>query len=152
MSPLLRQNCSWLDVELIKLFRSKMLKILSSLLILFILQDKSLIHLFIYINCTSLLYLKILELSLTRALATHFGIALVVLTSFLIDKEIKQFNINPSFPCKLLWDFNKKEKFNSILQNWQMTFQALNYKGNNFLDLTDNDNFYTKPIYMKNST
>ena len=33
-----------------------------------------------------------------------------------------------------------------------MTFQALNYKGNNFLDLTDNDNFHTKPIYMKNST
>ena len=33
-----------------------------------------------------------------------------------------------------------------------MTFQALDYKGNHFLDLTDNDNFYTKPTYTKSNT
>ena len=32
-----------------------------------------------------------------------------------------------------------------------MTFQALNYKGNNFLNLTNDDNSYTKPTYMKDN-
>ena len=32
-----------------------------------------------------------------------------------------------------------------------MIFQASNYKGNNFLDLTNDDNFYTKPTYMKDN-
>ena len=30
-----------------------------------------------------------------------------------------------------------------------MTFQASDYKGNNFLDLTNNDNSHTKLTYMK---
>ena len=33
-----------------------------------------------------------------------------------------------------------------------MTFQASNYKGNNFLDLTNNNSYHTKPTYAKNST
>ena len=33
-----------------------------------------------------------------------------------------------------------------------MTFQALNYKGNNFLDLTNDNSYHTKPTYTKNST
>ena len=30
-----------------------------------------------------------------------------------------------------------------------MTFQALDYKGNNILDLTDDNKSYTKAIYIK---
>jgi len=35
-----------------------------------------------------------------------------------VDQETKQFNIEPSFPCKSSWDFSKKEECDSILQNW----------------------------------
>jgi len=52
----------------------------------------------------------------------------------------------------LSWDFSKKEKYDSILQNWQMTFQALDYKGNNFLDLINDNNLPTKPTYTKDGT
>ena len=68
-----------------------------------------------------------------------------------VNKETKQFNIDPIFSYKS-WDFSKKEECDSILQNWQMTFQALNYKGNNFLDLTNGNSYHTKPTYTKNST
>jgi len=33
-----------------------------------------------------------------------------------------------------------------------MTFQALYYKGNNFLNLLDNENLPIKPMYTKGST
>ena len=60
-----------------------MLKVSSLSLTLFILQDIFLICSSIYTNCTLLLYLKILKLSLTKALAILlcFGIALAVLNS-----------------------------------------------------------------------
>jgi len=67
-----------------------------------------------------------------------------------VDKETKQLSCNLILPCKLLWDFNKKEECNFIIQNWQITFQALNYKENNFLDLLDIDYLPTKPTYTKN--
>ena len=62
-----------------------MLGISLSSLMLFTLQGKSLIHLFTYINYTLSLYLRILELSLTRALSIllNFGIALLILTDIL---------------------------------------------------------------------
>jgi len=49
----------------------------------------------------------------------------------------------------LSWDLNKKEECDLIIQNWQITFQALNYKENNFLDLLDNDYLPAKPTYTK---
>ena len=54
-------------------------RILSLLLLLFILQSESLIYLPTHINCTLLLYFRILELSLTKALTTllYFGRDLV---------------------------------------------------------------------------
>ena len=36
-----------------------------------------------------------------------------------------------------------------FIRNWQMTFQASDFKGRNFLDLFDNDNSPTKPTYTK---
>jgi len=53
------------------------------------------------------------------------------------------------FVCKSSWEFSKKEECNSLLKNWQMTFQALDYKGKNFLDLNDDDNLPTRPTYSK---
>jgi len=66
-----------------------------------------------------------------------------------VDKEIKQLNIDPIFLCKLSWDFSKKEECDSILQNWQMIFQASDYKGNNFLDLVNDNNSPIRPTYSK---
>ena len=34
----------------------------------------------------------------------------------MIDKETRWFKINFIFPCKLSWDFSKKEEYDSILQ------------------------------------
>jgi len=56
-----------------------------------------------------------------------------------VDKETKQFHIDPIFPCKVLWDFSKREECDLILHNWQMIFQASDYKGNNFLYLIGDD-------------
>ena len=66
-----------------------------------------------------------------------------------VDKEIKQLKINPIFLCKSSWDFSKKEECDTILKNWQITFQASDYKGKNFLNLNNNDNLPTRPTYSK---
>jgi len=50
---------------------------------------------------------------------------------------------------QVLMGIYKKEEYNSLLKNWQITFQALNYKGKNFLDLNDDDNLPTRPTYSK---
>jgi len=45
-----------------------------------------------------------------------------------------------------------KKKYNSIIQNWQMTFQTSDYKRNHFLDLLNDDYLPIKPTYIKDST
>jgi len=69
-----------------------------------------------------------------------------------VDKETKQLKIDSIFPCKLSWDFNKKEECNNIIYKWQMIFQALEYKGKHFLELKDDDNIPVKPTYSKGGT
>jgi len=63
----------------------------------------------------------------------------------MVDKETKEFNLSPVFLCKLSWDFSKKCEYNSILNNWKMSFQVLDAKGHNFLELLDKD---SKPIKL----
>ena len=46
------------------------------------------------------------------------------------------------------WDFDKKNKCNNIIKNWQMTFQASNFKGRQFLNLLDNKIFSIESLYM----
>ena len=60
----------------------------------FQLQDISLIHPPIPFDCILLLYLKILELSSTKALITllHSGISLIATSSLLIQQSIKKPN------------------------------------------------------------
>ena len=42
-----------------------------------------------------------------------------------------------------------KEEYNSIICNWQMMFQALDFKRNHFLELLNNEYLSIKPTYMK---
>ena len=66
-----------------------------------------------------------------------------------VDKETKTFNLMPLYLCKNSWDFSKKSKSNNILNVWKIIFQASNFKGNQFLDLLDNNNNIIKPSYVK---
>ena len=66
-----------------------------------------------------------------------------------IDKDSKSFNLTPSYPCKISWDYCKKSDSDDIINQRKMTFQTSDGKGKHFLDLLD-DNFNTiKPAYTK---
>ena len=56
-----------------------------------------------------------------------------------VDKDSKLFKPIPTYPCKIFWDFCKKTDSDNIINQWKMTFQASNGKGNHFLDLLDDD-------------
>jgi len=66
-----------------------------------------------------------------------------------VDKEIKALNPTPLFSCKMLWDLNKKSKCNDLLNNWKMTFQALDLKERQFLKLLDGNNNIIELSYIK---
>jgi len=57
-----------------------------------------------------------------------------------VDKDSKAFNLLPIYSCKTSWDYSRKIECNNMLNTWKMTFQALDGKGRQFLDLLD-DNF-----------
>ena len=57
----------------------------------------------------------------------------------IVNKETKKFDLISIFLCKSSWKFNRKNKYNEILNNWKMTFQASDDKRRYFLDLLDND-------------
>ena len=66
-----------------------------------------------------------------------------------VDKDSKSFNLAPSFPCKISWNYCKKIDSDDIINQWKITFQALDGKGRQFLDLVDDDLNIIKPIYTK---
>ena len=66
-----------------------------------------------------------------------------------VDKETKMFKLLPLYPCKNSWDFSKKCESDDILNIWKMMFQASYLKGNQFLDLVDDDNNIIEPTYVK---
>ncbi len=49
----------------------------------------------------------------------------------------------------MFWDYNKKTKYDDILQNWKMTFQALDSKGWHFLNLLDDKLNDIEPSHIK---
>jgi len=49
----------------------------------------------------------------------------------------------------MLWNFSKKSKSNDILKVWKMIFQASDFKGNQFLNLLNDDNNTIEPSYVK---
>ena len=69
-----------------------------------------------------------------------------LITWLLIKKQNNNCILN--FLCKLSWDFSKKEKCNSIIQKWQIYFQASDYN----LNLLDNNYLSIKLTYMKDGT
>ena len=66
-----------------------------------------------------------------------------------INKNSKSFKSTPIFPCKTSWDFRKKTDSDDIVKQWKMRFQASDGKGNDFLDLLDNDYNIIKLLYVK---
>jgi len=52
---------------------------------------------------------------------------------------MKKYDLIPIFPCKSLWEFNRKSEYDEILNNWKITFQASDNKERYFLDLLDDD-------------
>ena len=69
-----------------------------------------------------------------------------------VNKETKQLKKNPIFLCKSSWKFNKNKECDLTLKNLWITFQALDYKEKNILDLNDNDNLLTRLTYFKGGT
>jgi len=66
-----------------------------------------------------------------------------------VDKDLKAFNPSLVFSCKISWNFSRKTKCDSIINNWKMTFQASDFKGRQFLNLLDVDFNIIKPYYAK---
>ena len=119
---------------------------------LFTLQNISLTYHSILTNYSLLQSHKISELSSikTSIILLPSGIALAVPNELITWLLIKRQNNNCilDFLCKPSWDFSKKEKCNSIIQKWQMYFQASDCN----LNLLDNNYLSIKPTYMKDST
>ena len=57
-----------------------------------------------------------------------------------VDSDTKQLHQIPMLSCKSSWDLSKKREYDDIICNWKMMFQALDLKGQQFLDLVDHDN------------
>ena len=66
-----------------------------------------------------------------------------------VDKDSKSFNPAPSFSCKISWDHYRKLDCDDIIKQWRMTFQALDRKGKQFLDLLDDDFNTIEPAYTR---
>ena len=66
-----------------------------------------------------------------------------------VDLELKAANFIPVYPCKTSWDYSKKLECDNILNNWKMKFQASGGKGNQFLDLIDDNFNIIEPFYAK---
>ena len=62
---------------------------------------------------------------------------------------MKKFKLSPLFPCNNSQNFNKKEEYNNIIENWQITFQASDLKDNHFLDLLNNKLYIIESLYIK---
>jgi len=69
-----------------------------------------------------------------------------------VDSYTKLFNLTFLLPNKYSWDFSKKLKSDNIINTWKMTFQVLDLKGRNFLELVNNDNKLLEPTYCKGSS
>ena len=65
------------------------------------------------------------------------------------NKDSKAFSALPSYCTKTSWDFCKKSDCDDLSKLWKLTFQALDGKGNHFLDLLDGDLNVIEPSYSK---
>ena len=68
-----------------------------------------------------------------------------------VNKESKSFNPILSLPSKISWDFCRKTDSNNIINLWKITFQALDGKEKNFLDLVNINNNTIRLSHIKGS-
>jgi len=66
-----------------------------------------------------------------------------------VNLEMKASNPTPIYPYKMSWDYSKKTECDNILNIWKMTFQASDRKGNQFLDLLDDNSCFIELSYIK---
>ena len=66
-----------------------------------------------------------------------------------VDKDSKSFKPTFFFSYKTSWGFCKKTDSNDIIKQWKMCFQASDGKGNNFMDLSDNNFNIIESLYIK---
>ena len=62
---------------------------------------------------------------------------------------MKKFNLIPILLYKSSWDFSRKNKYDNILNIWKMHFQASDDKGQNCLELCDDDMQTITPLIAK---
>jgi len=64
-----------------------------------------------------------------------------------VSKETKSFNPIYLFPCKLSWDYSKKNECNDLTNRWKMIFQVLDTKGwISSTVMTTSSNRYTSKV------
>jgi len=69
----------------------------------------------------------------------------------LVDKDSKSFDSVSIFSYKSSWDFCKKWKCDSVLSQWKMSFQVVDLKGKNFLELLHTNLNPIEPLTIKGS-
>ena len=62
---------------------------------------------------------------------------------------MKVFHPTLLFSSKMSWDYSKKVEYNDIANIWKMTFQVLEGRRKQFLELYDNNSNDIKPSYIK---
>ena len=67
----------------------------------------------------------------------------------MVNKELKYIKTDFILLSRIFWKFSRKEECNSIIHRQQITFQASDYKGRNFLDLNDDKKVYICSTYTK---
>jgi len=65
------------------------------------------------------------------------------------DNDVKISHTTPILPSKESWAYSRKTECDGTLKYWEMSFQASDRKGKNFLEITDNKGKTLKPSYKK---
>ena len=68
------------------------------------------------------------------------------------DRDLKSFKPIPILPSKISWNYCKKVDSDNNIKLWKMTFQALDGKGRQFLNLVDNNLETIELSYTKGSS
>ena len=66
-----------------------------------------------------------------------------------VNKDFKLFDPQPVLSSHISWDYCKKIDNDNIISYWKITFQVLDEKRSNFLNLTDNNYEEIEPSYIK---
>ena len=66
-----------------------------------------------------------------------------------VNKDSKSFDPQLVLSSHISWDYCKKIDNDNIISHWKMTFQVLDEKRSNFLNLTDNNYEEIEPSYIK---